>query len=199
MTMPTYYELLDIPVHASKQEVRRAYLQKCKEFHPDLHGGAEWAHERLQNINEAYHTLSDAFNRQQYDADLMQQPETPTPPPSATTEALPSATSTSSAPKYIGRILAGTLAVVLWSAVIIVKNFQSTPDEAALANQAIQEEQLRFQQFCERHPKLIKKSEYFLVMNTQPPIGFTFELERLLAKGDTTALHERIKQLQPDL
>jgi curved DNA-binding protein CbpA len=203
--MQTYYELLDIPVHAAKPEIRRAYIEKCKTFHPDLHEGAEWAQERLQHINEAYHTLSDAFLRQQYDATLLNlNPSSETidspivvEPSIATKPSKPAPSSIKG--KHIIRLLGGTLAVLLWSAVLIVRNVSTTPDPTTLERQAIAEEQARFQAFCERHPKLIKKSEYFLVMNATPPIGFTFALERLLATGDTTSLRQKIADLKATL
>ena len=195
--MQTYYDLLDVPAHASRQEIRQAYLQKCKEFHPDLHDGADWAHERLQAVNEAYHTLSDAFSRQQYDAQLLASTavvsDLDAEPVEDSSPAAPPPVKTS---RHTIRWIALGAAALLWAAVFLIRSYEPTPKPEQLQQQAVSDEQLRFQQCCERHPKLIRKSEYFLVMNTAPPIGFTFELERLLAKGDTTALRQKIAQLQ---
>ena len=52
-----YYSILDIPRNASKTEIKQAYLDKCKEFHPDLHSGNNEMHIKFVEINKAYETL----------------------------------------------------------------------------------------------------------------------------------------------
>jgi hypothetical protein len=66
---PTYYELFKISSTASAREVRRAYLQVMKDYHPDVSasGGAEVD---LSFYNQIYETLRDPVKRAAYDAEL---------------------------------------------------------------------------------------------------------------------------------
>ena len=61
-----YYERLGVPRTADEKEIRRAYRNLARKYHPDVckEAGAE---ERFKEINEAYATLSDAAKRAQYD------------------------------------------------------------------------------------------------------------------------------------
>lgn len=197
--MKDYYELLSVPHHASRQQIRQAYLAKCKQYHPDLHNGEDWADEQLKSVNEAYQVLSDAFSRQQYDAILMEKAnenETifASPEPAASTEPINEILPTKRKPFWI---YGSVLAIALWGAVVglsLYEPAQKTSDDVPVY--AIKGELTRFKQFCERHPKLIRKSEFKKVMQGEPPVGFTFELERLLAQGDTILIRDRINQLQ---
>jgi len=51
------YQVLGISQGASKDEIKRAYRKKAKECHPDLHPNDPKAHERMQQVNEAYDML----------------------------------------------------------------------------------------------------------------------------------------------
>jgi preprotein translocase subunit Sec63 len=64
-----YYSLLGVPRGASQEEIARAYRQKAREFHPDLHppNRAEWAEERMKELNAAYEVLGDRSRRSEYD------------------------------------------------------------------------------------------------------------------------------------
>lgn len=63
MSTKSPYEILDIPRDATPDQIRRAYLQKVKEIHPDnfdqVKQRARWekANEQLKELNEAYSTL----------------------------------------------------------------------------------------------------------------------------------------------
>ena len=61
-----YYESLGVGRNASADELKGAYRQLAKEYHPDLNSesGAE---ERFKEINEAYAVLSDQERRAAYD------------------------------------------------------------------------------------------------------------------------------------
>jgi molecular chaperone DnaJ len=61
-----YYEVLQVGRGASPEELRRAYRQLAKTYHPDVNRdpGAE---DRFKEINEAYAVLSDEEQRAAYD------------------------------------------------------------------------------------------------------------------------------------
>jgi len=71
-----YYELLEIKKTSPSDEVKKAYYQKTKQFHPDkfFRGEDVEVRERLQaifaRINEAYKVLKDKTLRKEYDKDL---------------------------------------------------------------------------------------------------------------------------------
>jgi curved DNA-binding protein CbpA len=62
-----YYELLGIAPSASAERIREAYHRLAFQCHPDRHQSSEEAHKRMQEINEAYATLSDPIKRREYD------------------------------------------------------------------------------------------------------------------------------------
>lgn len=64
----TYYQLLGLSPTASEEDVRRAYRQRSKLYHPDTTElPAEKAAEQFQTIKEAYAVLSNAEARRHYD------------------------------------------------------------------------------------------------------------------------------------
>ena len=63
-----YYELLGIESAAGPEEVRRAYLTKIKDWHPDRNPEQiKEAEEMTKVLNQAYHVLSDRDRRKNYD------------------------------------------------------------------------------------------------------------------------------------
>ena len=60
------YSILGVPRTASPGEIRAAYRRLARLYHPDLNSGSE-AEGRMQQINDAYATLSDPDRRRQYD------------------------------------------------------------------------------------------------------------------------------------
>ncbi len=63
-----YYELLGIDPAAGPEEVRRAYLKKIKEWHPDINPERiVEAEEMTKVLNQAYHILGDPERRKNYD------------------------------------------------------------------------------------------------------------------------------------
>lgn len=62
-----YYEILGIAQSATQEEIRKAYLDKMKENHPDKHQDDKTYKEKSQLINEAYATLKDPKKREKYD------------------------------------------------------------------------------------------------------------------------------------
>lgn len=74
----TYYQRLGLSPTASEEDVRRAYRQKSKLYHPDTTElPPEKAAEQFQKLKEAYTTLSDVEARRHYDRQF--RPPAPSP------------------------------------------------------------------------------------------------------------------------
>jgi curved DNA-binding protein len=59
MVFKNYYKILDLETsHVSIEEIKQAYRQAAKKYHPDLNVGDTLAEEKIKDINEAYKTLS---------------------------------------------------------------------------------------------------------------------------------------------
>jgi molecular chaperone DnaJ len=58
-----YYNVLGVDKGASQEEIKKAYLKKAHQHHPDKGGDAE----KFKEINQAYQVLGKADKRQQYD------------------------------------------------------------------------------------------------------------------------------------
>src|SRR3989338_7966640 len=61
-----YYTILGVDKNATKEEIKKAYKQMAKKYHPDLNKEAD-ATEKFKEINEAVSVLGDEQKRQQYD------------------------------------------------------------------------------------------------------------------------------------
>lgn len=62
-----YYEVLGIDKNATDEDIKRAYRNKAKECHPDLHPNDKEAEARFKELNEANEVLSDPDKRARYD------------------------------------------------------------------------------------------------------------------------------------
>jgi molecular chaperone DnaJ len=62
-----YYEVLGLSKSASEEEVKKAFRQLAKKYHPDVNKDDKNAESKFKEINEAYEVLSDPKKRQQYD------------------------------------------------------------------------------------------------------------------------------------
>lgn len=62
-----YYEVLGVSKDASEAELKKAYRQVAKKYHPDLNPDNKEAEAKFKEANEAYEILSDPTKRQQYD------------------------------------------------------------------------------------------------------------------------------------
>ncbi len=68
MVFKNYYKMLDLETsHVSIEEIKIAYRQAAKKYHPDLNVGDQLAEERIKDINEAYKTLSVPASKKKYD------------------------------------------------------------------------------------------------------------------------------------
>jgi molecular chaperone DnaJ len=61
-----YYELLGVNKNSSQDEIKRAYRNLARKYHPDVNKEAGAA-EKFKEINEAHQVLSDPNKRSQYD------------------------------------------------------------------------------------------------------------------------------------
>jgi DnaJ-class molecular chaperone len=62
-----YYEILGVKKTATDEELKKAYRNLAKKYHPDKHKGDKDAENKFKEISEAYAVLSDKEKRSQYD------------------------------------------------------------------------------------------------------------------------------------
>lgn len=62
-----YYEVLGVDKNASEDEIKKAYRQTAKKYHPDLNPNNKEAEEKFKEANEAYEILSDPQKKAKYD------------------------------------------------------------------------------------------------------------------------------------
>lgn len=59
-----YYKVLGISSSASESEIKKAFYQLAKKYHPDVNKGSDT---KFKEINEAYDILSDSIKKKDYD------------------------------------------------------------------------------------------------------------------------------------
>lgn len=64
--MQNYYEILGTSKDATQDEIKKAYRQKSKMYHPDINK-SDNAEAMMKKVNQAYDVLGDPAKRQQYD------------------------------------------------------------------------------------------------------------------------------------
>lgn len=67
MAEKDYYEILGVKKTASEDELKKAYRNLAKKYHPDKNKGNKEAEAKFKEISEAYAVLSDKEKRDQYD------------------------------------------------------------------------------------------------------------------------------------
>lgn len=68
MVIKDYYKILGFKnSRASLDDIKNAYREQAKKYHPDVNKNNKKAEERFKDISEAYNTLSDAKKRRKYD------------------------------------------------------------------------------------------------------------------------------------
>jgi len=66
----TFYEVLGVSKFASDADIKKAFKELAKKYHPDKHPGERFYEEHFKKINAAYQTLSDPKSRKVYDLRL---------------------------------------------------------------------------------------------------------------------------------
>ncbi|XP_005306221.2 dnaJ homolog subfamily A member 3, mitochondrial isoform X1 [Chrysemys picta bellii] len=66
-TKEDYYQILGVPRNAPQKEIKKAYYQLAKKYHPDTNKDDPKAKEKFSQLAEAYEVLSDEVKRKQYD------------------------------------------------------------------------------------------------------------------------------------
>ena len=69
MIFKNYYKILGLTKNtkSTQEEIKSAYREQAKKYHPDVNVDNKNAEERFRDINEAYRTLSDPIQKKKYD------------------------------------------------------------------------------------------------------------------------------------
>jgi len=62
-----YYDSLGLKKDATEADIKKAFRQQAKKYHPDVNPGNTRAEARFKEINEAYEVLSDSDKKARYD------------------------------------------------------------------------------------------------------------------------------------
>lgn len=67
MSKRDYYEVLGVNKNASQEEIKKAFRQLAKKYHPDVNPENKEAEGKFKEINEAFQVLNDSQKKAQYD------------------------------------------------------------------------------------------------------------------------------------
>ena len=68
MIFKDYYKILGFDDNkANAEQIKIAYREQAKRYHPDVNGANRNTEERFKDINEAYRILSETATRRKYD------------------------------------------------------------------------------------------------------------------------------------
>jgi molecular chaperone DnaJ len=67
MEKKDYYETLGVKRDVSPDDLKKAFRQLARKYHPDLNKGSKESEEKFKEINEAYQVLSDPQKKAEYD------------------------------------------------------------------------------------------------------------------------------------
>jgi curved DNA-binding protein len=62
-----HYQTLGVPRTASSEDIRKAYRELARKYHPDLHPDDDAAKEKFKKVQNAFDVLNDASKREMYD------------------------------------------------------------------------------------------------------------------------------------
>ena len=66
-SVTNYYQILGVSTNATGEQIKAAYREFAKNFHPDLHRNSEFFKRRFQEVQQAYEVLSGDTTRKNYD------------------------------------------------------------------------------------------------------------------------------------
>ena len=73
MIFKDYYKILGLETNkVSVEEIKIAYREQAKKYHPDLQNNSD-CQDKMRQINEAYEILSNDFKRREYDEKIKRQ------------------------------------------------------------------------------------------------------------------------------
>lgn len=68
MIFKDYYKILGLPnSDVTTEQIKQAYREQAKKYHPDINTTSNFSEERFKDINEAYKILSNTSTRKKYD------------------------------------------------------------------------------------------------------------------------------------
>ena len=68
MVFKDYYKILGLEnIKSTQEEIKMAYREQAKKYHPDTNSESKFSEERFKDINEAYKVLSNPTSRRKYD------------------------------------------------------------------------------------------------------------------------------------
>ena len=68
MIFKDYYKILGLPNNnVTTEQIKQAYREQAKKYHPDINTTSNFSEERFKDINEAYKNLSNSSTRRKYD------------------------------------------------------------------------------------------------------------------------------------
>lgn len=68
MIFKDYYKILGLETNkVSLNDIKLAYKEQAKKYHPDVNGGSRKYEERFKDISEAYNILSNSASKRKYD------------------------------------------------------------------------------------------------------------------------------------
>ena len=65
--MKDYYEILGVSKDASQDDIKKAYRNLAKQYHPDKTKGDKVLEEKFKDVSEAYENIGNEENRKKYD------------------------------------------------------------------------------------------------------------------------------------
>lgn len=66
MPAKDFYKILDVPITASQEEIKKAYRVLALRYHPDVNAGGKATENWFREIHEAYRILNDPDKRSAY-------------------------------------------------------------------------------------------------------------------------------------
>ena len=68
MIFKDYYKILGLETNkVNNEQIKIAFREQAKKYHPDVNGGNARTEERFKDINEAYRVLSSSSTKRKYD------------------------------------------------------------------------------------------------------------------------------------